>query len=68
MCIRDRYNFKPQLRTLGRRFGKKINNGKEQLAALDGSAAFAELKKNGFITLTVDGKERCVSETAIKEP
>ena len=56
------YNFKPQLRTLGRRFGKNINNVKEQLAALDGSAAFAELKKNGFITLTVDGKEEKLEE------
>ncbi len=56
------YNFKPQLRTLGRRFGKNINNVREQLAALDGAKAFAELKTNGYITLTVDGNEEKLEE------
>ena len=56
------YNFKPQLRTLGRRFGKNINNVREQLAALDGAKAFAELKANGYITLTVDGNEEKLEE------
>ena len=56
------YSFKPQLRTLGRRFGKNINAVKETLANLDGSKAFAELKANGYITITVDGNEEKLSE------
>jgi isoleucyl-tRNA synthetase len=36
------YSFKPQLKTLGRRFGKQINNVKEILAGLDGQKAMAE--------------------------
>ena len=56
------YNFKPQLRTLGRRFGKNINTVKEILANLDGAAAYAELKANGFITITVDGTEEKLTE------
>ncbi len=51
------YNFKPQLKTLGRRFGKNINKVKEILAALDGAKAFAELNENGFITINVDGAD-----------
>ncbi len=51
------YNFKPQLKTLGRRFGKNINKVKEILAALDGAKAFAELNENGFITINVDGDD-----------
>ena len=56
------YNFKPQLRTLGRRFGKNINAVKEILANLDGAAAYADLKANGFITITVDGTEEKLTE------
>ena len=51
------YNFKPQLKTLGRRFGKNINKVKEILAALDGAKAVAELNENGFITINVDGAD-----------
>lgn len=56
------YNFKPQLRTLGRRFGKNINAVKEILANLDGAAAYADLKASGFITITVDGAEEKLTE------
>ncbi len=51
------YSFKPQLKTLGRRFGKNINAVKEILAALDGQAAMKELNESGALTITVDGKE-----------
>lgn len=51
------YNFKPQLKTLGRRFGKNINKVKEILASLDGAKAVAELNENGFITISVDGTD-----------
>ena len=37
------YQFKPQLKTLGRRFGKNINAVKEILANLDGNQAMDEI-------------------------
>lgn len=49
------YNFKPQLKTLGRRFGKNIGVVKEILAGLDGQAAMSELNEKGSLTITVDG-------------
>ena len=45
------YLFKPQLRTLGKRFGKQINVLRETLANLDGSAAMTELNEKGSITI-----------------
>ena len=56
------YSFKPQLKTLGRRFGKNINAVREILANIDGNAAMAELKETGTIKITVDGKEEALSE------
>ncbi|MDD6485254.1 MAG: isoleucine--tRNA ligase [Clostridiales bacterium] len=63
------YTFKPQLRTLGRRFGKNINAVKEILADLDGAAAMKELKENGKITIEVDGQsEELCEEDLLIEP
>lgn len=49
------YNFKPQLKTLGRRFGKNIGEVKNILAEIDGNAAMAELNSTGVLAITVDG-------------
>ena len=49
------YQFKPQLKTLGRRFGKNINAVKEILANLDGNQAMDEINEKGTLTITVDG-------------
>ena len=49
------YSFKPQLRTLGRRFGKNINAVREILANIDSSAAIAELNASDKLTIEVDG-------------
>jgi isoleucyl-tRNA synthetase len=49
------YLFKPQLRVLGARFGKRINEVRTALAALDGGRAKAELDKNGFLSLALAG-------------
>ncbi|MCD8391143.1 MAG: isoleucine--tRNA ligase [Firmicutes bacterium] len=49
------YSFKPQLRTLGRRFGKDINTVKEILANIDSSAAMAELNASDELTINVNG-------------
>lgn len=56
------YTFKPQLKTLGRRFGKNINAVKEILAGLDGQKAMAELKEQGALTITVDGNAEALAE------
>lgn len=55
------YNFKPQLKTLGRRFGKNIGLVKEILAGLDGSAAMSELETKGTLTVNVDGVDEELS-------
>ncbi|MBP3371173.1 MAG: isoleucine--tRNA ligase, partial [Clostridia bacterium] len=49
------YNLKPQLRTLGRRFGKNINLVRELLAAADGSAAVAAFKRGEAFHMDVNG-------------
>ena len=56
------YRFKPQLRTLGRRFGSKLNLLKEVLENLDGNAAMDELNAKGEITLTVDGSDEILTK------
>ncbi|NDO18461.1 isoleucine--tRNA ligase [Lachnospiraceae bacterium MD329] len=56
------YSFKPQLKTLGRRFGKNINAVREILAGLDGNKAMAELRETGSLKITVDGNEEALSE------
>ncbi len=56
------YNFKPQLKTLGRRFGKNINMVKEILANLDGQKAMAELKDKGTLTIQVEGNDEALAE------
>ena len=49
------YSFKPQLKTLGRRFGKNINEVREKLANIDGSAAMADINRQGYIELEIAG-------------
>ena len=56
------YLFKPQLKTLGKRFGKQINALKEALANLDGSKAMSELNNNGSITISLDGVDEVIEK------
>ena len=56
------YTFKPQLKTLGRRFGKNINVVKEILAGLNGQQAMKELNETGTLTITVDGNEEKLTQ------
>jgi isoleucyl-tRNA synthetase len=51
------YTFKPQLKTLGPKYGKILGEIKNQLSGLDGNAAMDELNSDGFITLNVQGEE-----------
>lgn len=50
------YFFKPQLRTLGKKLGAKINAAKEVISALPGRATKKQLDSEGKITLTIDGE------------
>ena len=45
------YTFKPQLKTVGPKYGKYLGQIKEALAGLDGNAAMADLEGKGFIEL-----------------
>ena len=56
------YSFKPQLKMLGRRFGKKINDVRQILAELDGQAAMAELNEKGTLTIQVDGQDEALEK------
>jgi len=51
------YRFKPQLKTLGPKYGKQLGAIREALATLDGSAAKAELDAKGALTLSIDGAD-----------
>ena len=67
------YRFKPQLKLLGKKYGKQINEVREALAALNGSAAKKELDQNGSIKLSISTgeisltAEELLIETAQKE-
>ena len=45
------YTFKPQLKTVGPKYGKFLKGIQEALAGLDGNAAYQALKKDGRLTL-----------------
>ncbi len=49
------YSFKPQLKTLGPKYGKRLGEIRTALAALDGSAAKAELDATGTLRLALPG-------------
>ena len=56
------YTFKPQLRTVGPKYGKQLGGIQKTLAAIDGNVAMDELKANGFIAFDVDGVEVKLAE------
>ena len=47
------YSFKPQLRTVGPKYGKILGGIRTALTELDGNAAMAELEANGVLKITV---------------
>ncbi len=51
------YSFKPQLRTVGPKYGKHLGFIRGALAGLDGNAAMDELEANGSIRLENAGEE-----------
>ncbi len=47
------YTFKPQLRTVGPKYGKQLGGIQKTLASLDGNGAMDELNTNGKLTFVV---------------
>ena len=56
------YSFKPQLRTVGPKYGKHLNAIKEYLANVDGNKEMSELKADGVIKFTADDTEIALAE------
>ena len=67
------YTFKPQLKLLGKKLGKRLNDARQALQELDGSEAKKELDATGVLQLSLpDGDieltaEELLIETAQKE-
>ena len=51
------YTFKPQLKTVGPKYGKQLGKIKEALAHLDGPAAMKKLKSDGALEFDLGGEK-----------
>ena len=51
------YTFKPQLRTLGKKYGKLVPAIGAYLKEVEGNSFMAQLKADGKVSFTVDGSE-----------
>ncbi|NLK97223.1 MAG: isoleucine--tRNA ligase, partial [Epulopiscium sp.] len=51
------YSFKPQLKTVGPKYGKLVGKIREALAAIDGNKAMNELKSGKPLTFDFDGEK-----------
>ena len=56
------YTFKPQLRTVGPKYGKQLGAIKKHLEEMDGNAAMDELKSAGKLVFDADGTEVSLTE------
>ena len=56
------YSFKPQLRTVGPKYGKQLGSIKKYLEEIDGTEAMKQLKSEGALKFTVDGTEISLAE------
>jgi isoleucyl-tRNA synthetase len=56
------YTFKPQLRTVGPKYGKQLGGIQKYLGELDGNAAMDTLKAEGALTFDVNGTEVKLTE------
>ena len=61
------YSFKPQLKTVGPKYGKLVGAIRNALAALDGAKAYAELNENGFITIDAGEEIKLTAEDLLVE-
>ena len=51
------YSFKPQLKTVGPKYGKLLGQIRQALSAIDGNAAMDELNANGMLTFDFGGEK-----------
>ena len=56
------YTFKPQLRTVGPKYGKQLGGIQKYLASVDGNAAMDTLKSEGALKFDVNGVEVALTE------
>ena len=56
------YSFKPQLKTVGPKYGKQLNAIRTYLSAVDGTKAMEELKTAGVLKFDADGTEVALAE------
>ena len=56
------YSFKPQLRTVGPKYGKLLNSIRTALAEINGTEAMNELRSTGLLTLDINGNKVELSE------
>ncbi|MBE5941612.1 MAG: isoleucine--tRNA ligase [Lachnospiraceae bacterium] len=56
------YSFKPQLKTVGPKYGKQLNGIREYLSNVNGSEAMKTLKADGALKFDVDGTEITLAE------
>lgn len=56
------YNFKPQLKTLGPKYGKQLGEIRNALAEIDGSAAKKQLDSEGAVKLNISIGEIALAE------
>ncbi len=56
------YTFKPQMKTVGPKYGKLLNQIRQILPGLDGNKAMQELKETGALKLEIDGTEVLLKE------
>ena len=56
------YSFKPQLRTVGPKYGKLLNGIRKALSEINGTEAMNELRSTGLLTLDIDGNKAELSE------
>ena len=56
------YSFKPQLRTVGPKYGKLLNGIRKALSEINGTEAMNELRSKGVLTLDIDGNKAELTE------
>ncbi|MCR4605576.1 MAG: isoleucine--tRNA ligase [Eubacterium sp.] len=56
------YSIKPNFKTLGKRFGGKINQVKDILAGLNGNEAMAQINEKGAVKITLEGLDEIIEK------
>ncbi len=56
------YSFKPQLRTVGPKYGKQLGGIRKFLSEVDGNAAMDELRQSGALKTEIQGVEVVLTE------